>query len=341
VFRSFRSKNLKRGILFKKLGWTVLHRPTICEAFKKSYCYWFFGEKFDISYFYSLDVVFTFLSSEHNRIGKTVKFSKRYFVSISEIINFKFNQSTRKFENVFPLIYSVDNLQKAWRVIKSKRSSSVIGKDVPNYLGLILFEKIAKQLELGRYKYSSIKKVAMLKRCSLKKKVVLLSSFYDIIIQQAFFFVLKQIYGGVSVWRSVSYSTFKTYLNNRFFDRSALRRFVRSNNKYEIKKWIIHPIFSPNFFSSSSNQSAHAALEKIKFSWVDVAWFWSVQLSKNCDSIHYHRLVNEMEKTIDDKRLIHEAWKMFKCGVVSLKKSIKSSGGMNYENILSLFRAMS
>jgi hypothetical protein len=134
------------------------------------------------------------------------------------------------------LIYSVDNLQKAWRVIKSKRSSSVIGKDVPNYLGLILFEKIAKQLELGRYKYSSIKKVAMLKRCSLKKKVVLLSSFYDIIIQQAFFFVLKQIYGGVSVWRSVSYSTFKTYLNNRFFDRSALRRFVRSNNKYEIKK---------------------------------------------------------------------------------------------------------
>ena len=144
---------------------------------------------------------------------------KKDFVSISENLIFKFNQNTRKFENIFPLICSADHLQKVWRAIRCVRTSLIWNKTFKftcNYLDVVLFKKISKQLKLGRYKYSSARQVAVFNKTSFKKKVIVFFSLYDKIIQKAFFFVLQSIFKGVAVWQSVDFSVFKTCLSGIF-----------------------------------------------------------------------------------------------------------------------------
>jgi hypothetical protein len=51
-------KDLKGLILFKKLGWTVLYLPTVCEVLKKSPAFGSFKEKPDKGRFYDFDVRF-------------------------------------------------------------------------------------------------------------------------------------------------------------------------------------------------------------------------------------------------------------------------------------------
>jgi hypothetical protein len=125
-------------------------------------------------------------------------------------------------------------------------------------------------LESGRHRYSSIKKIAVIKQKGSNKKVVSLSCFHDVVIQKAFFFLLRKIYEGVFVWQSVDFDTFKTYENYESFRGFIHKRFLRNKGVYEIKKWLIHPIFSPNFFGPSLSNSVHAALERIKLSWGEV-----------------------------------------------------------------------
>ena len=258
-------------------------------------------------------------------------------------LNFKFNQNSGKFENVFSLIYSVENLQKAWNIISIKQYETTFGgnsKILSSYLDTLLFMTISKKLETGRYKYSTPKKIAAISRQSLNTKVMALASLCDAVIQKAFFFLLQKIYEGVHVWQSVDFDTFKTWNNNDDFGWSGSKRFLKNENKYEVKKWITNPIFSPNFFGLSRSKSVHAALKRIKLYWGEVTWFWNTRLVKNFNNVNYHRLINEIEKTIDDKRFIHEIWKMCRKGVISLNKSTYLNSSVFYENMLSIFCAM-
>lgn len=258
-------------------------------------------------------------------------------------LNFKFNQSSGKFENVFPLIYSVDNLQKAWKIINSRPYEKTLKGNLKfssDYFDTFLLTAISRKLELGRYKYSSPKKITAINRHCSNSKAVILSSFCDVVIQKAFFCVLQKIYEGVAIWQSVDFDTFKTCNHNTGFDGLASKRFLRSKNRYEIKKWVIEPVFSPNFFGLSRNKSVHAALKRIKLYWGEVSWFWSTRLLLNFKNINYHRLINELEKTIDDKRLVHEIWKMCRKGVICLNKSIHLNPSVLYKNMLSIFCAM-
>jgi retron-type reverse transcriptase len=84
----------------------------------------------------------------------------------------------------------------------------------------------------------------------------------------------------------------------------------------------------------------HAVLKKIKLHWGEVSWFWNTRLVKNFNNINYHRLINELEKTIDDKRFVHEIWKMCRKKVIDLNKSIHLNLGVFDENMLSVFCAM-
>jgi hypothetical protein len=258
-------------------------------------------------------------------------------------LNFKFNQSSGKFENVFSLIYSVENLQKAWKIINGRLCETTFRGDLKtfsSYFNTFLLMKISRKLELGRYKYSSFKKIIANNRHSLNTKVVILSSFCDVVIQNAFCYVLQKIYEGASTWQSVDFNTFKTCNYSAGFDGLAFKRFSKNKNTYEIKKWVIEPIFSPNVFGLSWNTSVHAVLKRIKVHWGEVNWFWSTRLVKNFKNINYHRVINELEKTIDDKKLTHEIWKMCREGVISLNKFIHLNSSVFDENVLSAFCAM-
>ena len=258
-------------------------------------------------------------------------------------LDFKFNQGSGKFENVLPLIYSVENLQKAWKIINSRSYKKTFNGDLKvssSYLDTFLLTTISKNLELGRHKYSFSKKITAINRDGSNTRAVTLFSFCDVVIQKAFFCVLQKIYEGVSVWQSVDFDTFKACNKNVDFGWSISKRFLKNKKKYEIKKWVMDPIFSPNFFGLSQNKSVHAALKRIKLHWGEVSWFWNTRLVKNFNSINYHRLINEIEKTIDDKRLMHEIWKMCRKGIISLNKSMRLSPSVFYENMLSVFCAM-
>jgi hypothetical protein len=50
-----------------------------------------------------------------------------------------------------------------------------------------------------------------------------------------------------------------------------------------------------------------------------VVWFWSVDLIKAFNNLHYNRLINEIEKTIDDFMLMRELRKMFKIRIIDFK----------------------
>jgi hypothetical protein len=104
------------------------------------------------------------------------------------------------------------------------------------YFDTFLLTAISRKLELGRHKYSSPKKITAINRHCSNSKAVKLSSFCDVVIQKAFFFVLQKIYEGVAIWQSVDFDTFKTCSHNTVFGGLASKRFSRSKNRYEIKK---------------------------------------------------------------------------------------------------------
>jgi hypothetical protein len=105
-----------------------------------------------------------------------------------------------------------------------------------SFLNTFFFEKISKKLEQGKHRYSTPKKVLISKHLSTNKKVVLLSSLYDVVIQKAFCCVLQQIYEGVSVWQSVDSDVFKAFKNDESSAGLVSKRFSKNKNTYEVKK---------------------------------------------------------------------------------------------------------
>ena len=108
-------------------------------------------------------------------------------------------------------------------------------------------------------------------------------------------------------------------------------------NNYQIKKWILNPIFNDKSFAFRPKRSIHLALSKVKKSWKVVQWFGFSDIIKVFENINYHRLINEIEKTIDDPILINELWKMINFKVIDLNSKYRLSSGISQDSILSSF----
>ena len=50
----------------------------------------------------------------------------------------------------------------------------------------------------------------------------------------------------------------------------------------------------------------HLVLSRIKKGWKLVQWFGSLDIIKMFENVNYHRLINEIEKAIDDQVLTNE-----------------------------------
>ena len=154
------------------------------------------------------------------------------------------------------------------------------------------------------------------------KRSLTMGSPRDKMVQRAIIRILQQIYEGVSFWEQVNYDTFKDFKNPTCsFYHADLKR-ARSEKGfkiYEVRKWILNPIFHESSFGFRPNKSPHSALKVIKKTWAPVVWFWSPDLISIFDKVNHHRLISEIEKTIDDFKLIHELRKMLKTKIVNLK----------------------
>jgi hypothetical protein len=107
---------------------------------------------------------------------------------------------------------------------------------------------------------------------------------------------------------------------------------------YEVRKWVLNPIFHENSFGFRPNRSPHSTLKVIKKTWAPVVWFLSADLISAFDKVNHHRLISEIEKTIDDPKLIIELRKMLKAKIINVKHiSSEPSLGTLQGNVLSPF----
>lgn len=254
-----------------------------------------------------------------------------------------FNKKSRKFENIFPITCSIENLQEAWYEIKSKSGNMTPGggrMETLNGLELKWFEETSKKLLSGSYNYRPARRIYIDKPGKSGKRPLTIGSPRDKIIQRAFLRVLQLIYEGVSVWELTDFKTYSefVYPNWHLYESFPKRtRTVKGSEIYEIRDWIIEPRFSHFSFGFRPNRSAHSALKLIKRTWSPV-WFWSADLVKAFDKVNHNRLINEINKTIDDPRLTDELYKMINVEIINLKALDYVEGvGTPQGNVLSPF----
>lgn len=301
---------LNEKILFKKLVWKELFF-FVREAYKKLQLNGCFRDEFNTKFAWILNV---------NSVFSLYKF----FSSMPYKLKFKLNKKTQKFKNIFSLISSVKNLQKSWYEIKNNflnlNSYGSENNKIWTNLELEWFKKLSKKLNSGFYKYKFTKQFSVEKWSKINKKVFIMGSFRDKIIEKSILWVLQQIYEGASFWEPVDYKTFKTFKDFNFlrFGTKFKRIKMEKGKKiYEVKKWILWPIFNNNLFGFRPNRSVHWALKTVKQSWSPVVWFWSVDIIRAFNDTSYHKLIHEIKKKIDDPKLISEIFKMVKVKIIN------------------------
>lgn len=281
----------------------------------------------------------TIFSPRYNIRHKERNKYHRYFSSTPYELKVKFNEKTGKFENIFPLIYSQENLEDAWHEIKGKQGNMTPGEDFEalDSLDKDWFKKISVALKSGTHQYRPIRRTPIFKPGKTGIRQLTIGSQRDKIIQQAFLRVLQQVYEGVIEWVTVGEE--EEYADTHYVPGVKVRKIekVKDENVYKIRKWIIEPRFHEHSYGFRPNRSSHMALKTIKKKWRPT-WLWSADLVKAFDKVNHHRLMNEINKTIDDPCVIKELWKMLNIKSVNLSVSASKWGeGTPQGSVLSPF----
>lgn len=335
--------NTDESISSNKLIWEEL-LLFVCKSHKKFYFKWNFGDEFDKKFNKILDVSSVFSFYKFKKTITWMCIFCRFFSSVSYKLKLKFNKKTQKFENIFSLVSSVKNLQKAWYEIKSK-SKNLIVKNIRikilNSLKLEWFKKVSVKLNSGFYKYKSVRQILVNKLDKMSKRVIIVESFRDKIVQKAVLWILQQIYEGVSFCKFVDYEIFKRCPNFNYLLFGGYLKPIKIDKEkkiYKVRKWVLKPLFNHNLSGFKPNRSVHLALNIIKKFWAPVVWFWSADFIKVFNKINYNKLITEIEKKIDDFKLTNELCKMLKIKIIHFKNiNVDSSAEMLQGNILSFF----
>jgi len=83
-----------------------------------------------------------------------------------------------------------------------------------------------------------------------------------------------------------------------------------------ILEQVYEPIFSENSHGFRPEHSCHTALSQLVKPWTGVKWIIEFDIKNFFDSINHHKMIELLEKKIDDKRLISLIRKMLKAGYV-------------------------
>lgn len=325
---------IDRGILSKKLVWKVSSPFRLRGIQEVPFSKWRFGGRSDKSFYGNLDVGLVSFLYRSNNYSNGVLHSRRNFSSLPSDLKSKFNVKSQKYENIFPLISSVENLQQAWYEIKSKPGNMTPGGDgIETLDGLEVgwFKKVSDKLNSGTYMYKSTRKAFINKPGKSTKRQLTIGSPRDKVVQKAILRVLQQIYEGVSTWESVDHESFKKFIDpdrSPYGAKSKRIRSVKGEKFYEVRSWILNPIFYKNSFGFRPNRSPHSALELIKKTWAPVVWFWSADIIEAFDKVNHNRLISEIEKTVYDPKLINELRKML---------NINSNLGTSQGSVISPF----
>lgn len=281
-----------------------------------------------------MNSVFSLVLMKNKSYNNIKLFNRSYSFTSFDLVS-RYDGKTQKFRNVYPLIYDHKNLEQAWQEIKNSQNNGHCNNDFKSNW----FQEVSKKLESNTYSYHTARKVLIPKSKTSSKKALTISNLKDKVIQRAFLRILQPIYEGVTFWSTVSYKEYKEYQNFSKTVEKNCRKIcsVEGKKVYQIKKWAIKTIFNEDSFGFRPNRSPHLVLKKIKRVWNPLIWFWSVDLIKVFGNINYHRLINEIEKTIDDQKFINELWKMFKTKTIVFFNKEKPDLNIFQDSILSPF----
>jgi hypothetical protein len=98
------------------------------------------------------------------------------------------------------------------------------------------FEDLSLKLKTRKYAYKLTRCTVLDKR---GKKSLIITSFRDKVVQQAFFRIMQFIYEGISFWELVNYDTFKKFKNSNrslYKTDSTRIRYEEASKVFEIKK---------------------------------------------------------------------------------------------------------
>lgn len=185
--------SVKNNIFFNQLVRKESLFPFVGKLHKKFRFSRFFEDEFDKGFYGNLNVnSVSSLYRFNNRVRHKLV-SQRYFSLNSHVLKLKFNKKTQKFENIFSLISSVENLQEVWHEIKSKSENLIL--DDRN---LEWFKKVSDKLKSGFYEYKQTRQVIVNKFNKDNKKPLTTCSPCDNLVQKAIFRILQQVYEGIS-----------------------------------------------------------------------------------------------------------------------------------------------
>nr|AAZ29199.1 maturase-like protein [Pellia epiphylla] len=264
---------------------------------------------------------------------------------------------TVKYEDIFSLIASEDNLILAWNSIRKKPGSNLNRGQLPKLdryrrqhgtaADLTLFEwfqNTSSKLKSGTYRYTPARRVYVPKPNSFKqpglgetRPLLAVCNPRDRIIQQAFLNVLQPIFEG-SVWSETPNNVIPPGKNT-----AGLKKVLRGS--YTTKAMTSRhspPIFLhvAHGFSRPNRGGVHSALKEIKQFWGAPNWFLKFAVKKAFDNTNHNLIVNLSKQHVADQRVEDELRKMLKARVINFvlgNEPEESTSGVPQGSVLSPF----
>nr|AAZ29200.1 maturase-like protein [Pellia epiphylla] len=176
-----------------------------------------------------------------------------------------------KYQDLFGLIISPENLKQAWLEIPAGTGETTTGED--------WFTETSISLHKGIQRAAAAKKVGI----PPGERLFSIGAPRDEIIQQAFKRILEPIFEGYYVGGT-----------------------ARGSNCNIVKHWILPVVFSNLSHGFRPGKSAHSALQQMQFGWRDVHWLLDYDVNSKAAFFDNDVLCAALEEQIADRRVIDE-----------------------------------
>nr|YP_010881058.1 ATP synthase F1 subunit alpha [Apopellia endiviifolia]WIA66191.1 ATP synthase F1 subunit alpha [Apopellia endiviifolia]WIA66232.1 ATP synthase F1 subunit alpha [Apopellia endiviifolia] len=224
---------------------------------------------------------------------------------------------TGKYEDIFSLIASEDNLILAWNSIRSKPGNLTPGTPEET-LGIDTewFQNTSSKLKSGTYRYTPARRVYVPKPNKPgETRPLTVCNPRDRIIQQAFLNVLQPIFEGSR--GSASATSFRWNTPNQNVPDPSRRKQKTIPRRSFPRHWLLSPIFLNVAHGFRPGKSVHSALKEIKQFWGAPNWFLKFAVKKAFDNTNHNLIVNLLKQHVADQRVEDELRKMLKARVIN------------------------
>ena len=182
-------------------------------------------------------------SGSRSNMEGTISNEKTRFVRTIEEC---WNEKSRKFKNLYQVIFAEETLQMAYKEVSKKKGSLTPGDDARQKLGEIhlnTFKNMSDRLFKSHYKFAASRKVLIPKKSTKEKRFLTITSSWDKIVTYSIYMVLRHVY--------------ENFCNNMPIKKCK-------NNKKAKKQEVAKPFFLSASHGFRPGKSCHTALNNVQ-----------------------------------------------------------------------------